>query len=796
MFSRFFCKLQALCCLAFVSGTIAFAPTAPWKPAIKTTLRNMPGGRRYARLLELFCRSDSFIRPCPLRSLHPRAARMSRTSFGLFASAQKQEVVVWTKEDVVEWLKSEGFNEEWTNAFLQNDIDGEALSLLKDPMMLDSMSIPKPVGQRLKFWQRLDVLLQGSAGQQKAVEPAAPAPVSESRTKTMMREMSFEDAVRFAGSSTAAPLQGDKVDALVRDETAFIESMCELLAELDAKDRDITLLLDMKDRLVLLFSVVVVGEFNAGKSSLINAILGSKFCEEGVVPTTTTINMLRYGTGEESGKKQRNKDYQELFLPVELLRQVTLVDTPGTNAIIKEQTRLTKGFIPQSDLIIFVTSAERPITETEGKLLEYIREWGKKVVMVLNKVDLFDSEENLEKVKQFVRENAARILGVEPPVFGIAGRLALQSKLMQADKSADPKAAEDLWKESRFEELESYVVRTLTDKKEAAKLKLESPLGVAERFLVNYKKASELGNQITEDDKQVLNQIKQSIEVYEAEIESEMNFQLKRLDSILNSVQQRAKTTTSKVLSGTYIASNIVGCLTKSKSIEGELEAAMDVDLDKEVKELAEDFGRILRDKQEAQWNLCSALIDQRLRSRQWKQISLQKPDTSLALRSMQETLESPSAGISAQFDPRIERMVLGQSVTQKAFDVAVATASVAGGGLLALEVFNAGLLDALAFLTTGGGLAYSLGVYPSILQDEVADDLDSRSAKWKAAVKEDVEKLFQQAARTSAFEIEQAFAPYVDAVSVEAERWTKVKQRVDANLRELSELRGRLKSL
>ena len=157
-------------------------------------------------MLELFCRSDSFIRPCPLRSLHPRAARMSRTSFGLFASAQKQEVVVWTKEDVVEWLKSEGFNEEWTNAFLQNDIDGEALSLLKDPMMLDSMSIPKPVGQRLKFWQRLDVLLQGSAGQQKGVEPAAPAPVSESRTKTMMREMSFEDAVRFAGSSTAAPL--------------------------------------------------------------------------------------------------------------------------------------------------------------------------------------------------------------------------------------------------------------------------------------------------------------------------------------------------------------------------------------------------------------------------------------------------------------------------------------------------------------------------------------------------------------------------------------------------------------
>jgi hypothetical protein len=96
-----------------------------------------------------------------------------------------------------------------------------------------------------------------------------------------------------------------------------------------------------------------------------------------------------------------------------------------------------QGFVPQSDLVVFVTSAERPITETEGKLLQYISEWGKKVVMVLNKIDLFEDEESLEKVKAFVRENAANILGVEPPVFGVAGRLALQAKLGMADPAAD-----------------------------------------------------------------------------------------------------------------------------------------------------------------------------------------------------------------------------------------------------------------------------------------------------------------------------------------------------------------------
>ena len=72
------------------------------------------------------------------------------------------------------------------------------------------------------------------------------------------------------------------------------------------------------------------------------------------------------------------------------------------------------------------------MTETEGKLLSYISEWGKKVVMVLNKVDLFEDAESQRKVTAFVEENGSRILGATPPVFGVAGRLALNSKLKRA----------------------------------------------------------------------------------------------------------------------------------------------------------------------------------------------------------------------------------------------------------------------------------------------------------------------------------------------------------------------------
>jgi len=708
--------------------------------------------------------------------------------------ALRASVEGWSKEEVAGWLEQEGFGEEWQGAFAANEIDGEALKLLKDPAFLDTMGVPKPVGVRLKFWQKLDALL--APAEEATSSVAAAAQLETGPGPEIVASMTVEEAEAMKGESMKAVMDSDKVEALVADERRFIDSMCELLVDLDAKDRDVALLLDLKENLQLLFSVVVVGEFNAGKSSLINAILGSKFCQEGVVPTTTTINMLRFGEGEESGNTKRNKDYVEMFLPVDLLKQVTVVDTPGTNAIIKEQTKLTKGFIPQSDLIVFVTSAERPITETEGKLLDYIREWGKKVVIVLNKVDLFnEDEESINKVKDFVAENAGRILGMKPPVFAVAGRLALQSKLAKGG----PNSAE-LWRKSRFEELENYIVTTLTNKKEAARVKLESPLGVADRFLSSYEQASRLGGQITEDDKEVLRQLKASLDAFDQEVEAELQSQIARMDALLNKAQERAKQTAATVLSAGYITTNLIGCLTKSGNIQSELKMAMDVDMARELEALVQDFGRVLDSKQNAQWSLCASLVQQRLKSRQWRNIQLEQPKASRALQVLsidtQGTQTKIRSSLLKQYDPAIETVVIGQAVAQKAFDAAVATSAVAGGGFLALEVFNAGFLDALAFLSTSAGLAYSLGVYPSMLQDEVAADIDSRAMDWKEALKENLEKLFREAAAQSMLDMELSFSQYVDAVAVEESKWANVRVKVKENKQELEQLRKRLRAL
>ena len=166
---------------------------------------------------------------------------------------------------------------------------------------------------------------------------------------------------------------------------------------------------DAREQLAGLFLLVVAGEFNSGKSSFINALLGERVLPEGVTPTTDRVNILRHGPA--AGEQLRQAYLLERTHPAEVLRELNIVDTPGTNAIIRQHEELTRDFIPRSDLVLFVTSADRPFTESERAFLEQIRQWGKKIVFVVNKIDILQQPAEREEVVRYVRENGAALLG-------------------------------------------------------------------------------------------------------------------------------------------------------------------------------------------------------------------------------------------------------------------------------------------------------------------------------------------------------------------------------------------------
>jgi small GTP-binding protein len=252
------------------------------------------------------------------------------------------------------------------------------------------------------------------------------------------------------------------VQDLLRREHRLLVALRETLEreQADERRRVDDLLATLDD----LFTIVIVGEFNAGKSSLINALFGAKLRTEGPIPVDDRISILRYG--ETVSTRALSDFVLEQFYPVEFLRNTTLVDTPGTNSIVERHQEITEDYIPRADLVLFVTSIDRPLSESERKFLLYIREWGKKLVFVLNKIDT-KSPEELEQVLDYLRTNVRSIFGFDPTIFPVAAKLALESKLATV--------APREWTRSRFEPLEDYIFRVLSEK-ERVRLKLQAPL--------------------------------------------------------------------------------------------------------------------------------------------------------------------------------------------------------------------------------------------------------------------------------------------------------------------------------
>jgi small GTP-binding protein len=217
----------------------------------------------------------------------------------------------------------------------------------------------------------------------------------------------------------------DRHQDLLAQEQDIIARLSVALETFPATDEDLESLRHAANQLGELFLLVIVGEFNSGKSAFINALVGEEVMPEGVTPTTAVINLLRHG--DEVTETMLPDGIIQRTYPADFLDEITVVDTPGTNAIIREHEALTQSFVPRSDLVLFVTSADRPFTESEREFMSEIREWGKKIVIILNKIDLLRDDESRDKVVAFVRDSIQRLLGFTPEVFPVSALLAQQA---------------------------------------------------------------------------------------------------------------------------------------------------------------------------------------------------------------------------------------------------------------------------------------------------------------------------------------------------------------------------------
>jgi hypothetical protein len=257
-----------------------------------------------------------------------------------------------------------------------------------------------------------------------------------------------------------------------------------------------------------------------------------------------------------------------------MLKELNIVDSPGTNAIIRQHEILTNEYVPRSDLVLFTTSSDRPLTESERLFLEKILSWGKKIVLVVNKADILENQEAVEEVRAFVSANTAGILGAEPELFVVSAKQA--QKALLAD-TQEQKAA--LRAESGMDALETYITETLDDRARLG-LKLNSPLGVAENVLrqaqeLNHAQAKEL-----EADSQLAADLEGMLGTYNKALQSETAPRLAEVENVLQRFETRGQDFFDNTLRLTNIAN-----LTKSEKIKAKFEQEVMADVPQEIDE-------------------------------------------------------------------------------------------------------------------------------------------------------------------------------------------------------------------
>ncbi len=258
----------------------------------------------------------------------------------------------------------------------------------------------------------------------------------------------------------------EKYSKIILEEKLLLQSLLTEIRELSDEALE-SKLKSVQEGLENLFSIVFIGEFSTGKSTIINTLLGRNILPEGITPTTDKITIIRYGDTEEEHMENGNC---VISVPQERLKGLFMVDTPGTNVTIEQHQQLTEEFVPRADIVFFTIGAERAVTGSEAELIKFIKEeWLKNIVFLLNKIDIAKDEAELETLTRHTEKELERSFRIKPHVIPVSARMASQAK-----KSSDA----GLYERSGFGKLEEFIFNTLGEE-ERIRMKIKSTSDIA-----------------------------------------------------------------------------------------------------------------------------------------------------------------------------------------------------------------------------------------------------------------------------------------------------------------------------
>lgn len=570
----------------------------------------------------------------------------------------------------------------------------------------------------------------------------------------------------------------DQQDALLQEERSILNKLRVALVQFGATNEDQKALERSIQQLDEFFLLVVVGEFNAGKSAFINALLGESVLEEGVTPTTTQVNILRYG--EDPDRQVIDESTHVITAPVALLSEISIVDTPGTNAIIREHEEITSRFIPRSDLVLFITSADRPFTESERAFLEKIRDWGKKVVIVINKIDILQTEADLIQIEKFISENAKILLGISPEMFPVSARMCLKAK------SGQPQ----FWDNSRFEPLEGYIHDTL-DETSRLKLKFLNPLGVGKHLTEQY--LGLLNDRLTllKDDFDMLEDVENQLSVYQDDMNRDFQYRMSDIDKILFEMEQRGQDYFDETMRLIRVFD-----LLKKEVIQKKFEIRVVADAPQQIERKVNEMIDWLVDSDLRQWQAVTDHIADRRRKHKKRIIG------NFGVGSFHYDRERLIDGIGREskkvvdsYDKTYEAQQIAQGAQSAVAAAAALEVSALGLGALVATIATTVAADVTGILLASVVAALGLFIIPA-RRRSAKKEMRAKIAEMRKQLSGALSSHFKRELERSLQHINETISPYTRFVRAERTKNMDAQSSLEGIHTELNRLQSRVNDL
>ena len=561
----------------------------------------------------------------------------------------------------------------------------------------------------------------------------------------------------------------ERREALVERERALLERLMAFLEDFGAPPEDVGLVRRAHQDLEELFLLVIVGEFNSGKSAFINALLGADIAEEGVTPTTDRITLLCYAD------EPVEKGY-----PNEFLREIAIVDTPGTNAIIRHHEELSRGFVPRSDLVLFVTSAERPLTESERGYLELIRDWGKKILLVINKADLLADASKVEEVRSFVDGGIRSALCLTPPIFFVSALLARKAKAATNAMERDA-----LMKASGFAELESYVT-DLLDEGGRVRLKMESPLGVVGELNRRYRGAVDERLALLEEDFRTAENVESQLELYKEDMGRDFEARIAEIENIVLKMNERGDA---------WLEENIrfanIRELFRQEKVSERFEREVVADTEDLVDERVDELIDWMVDRNLKQWRMVVEYVNRRRQADYDGRLIGEMGDSFEYNRGrLIQSVGKNAQDVVQRYDRERESEKLALSIQGAVTQTAALEVGAVGIGGVVVAIATTRFLDVTGIIAAAIVAGYGLIILPN-RRRKAREQFREKTDSLRRRLGEVVRRQFEVESNRSVERMREAIAPYTRFVRSEHARMTRAGEdlaALDAETRSLKD--------